>query len=298
MSTPSFSAILLEGELSYPALKRALETGEVDVIRDIPAEQLDHVKTLDGITLEMGNAWTLCMLGFTCGEGRIFNDENARMAVWYGIDRQLICDAILGGGYEWYWPVPEGCDGYDADLHAEIAANSAYDLEKAQEYLKASNYDGSTIRVIEPSGAFPRNDEVLQAIVDMMQEIGFKVDLQIMDRTAFNSVRGAGEYDMYVHSNSTAEDTLTWAYYHVVSNVGHYDYDNAELIDLVSRAFAAQNRTEQMELLTKAYYLEAQVVAPDAMLFALDNRCAYKSNISGFTLNPDQTFDFKTIHVD
>ena len=275
----------------------ALETGEVDIIRDIPAEQMDHVKSLSGITFETGDAWTLAMSGFNCGEGRIFNDENARLAVWYGIDRQLICDAILGGGSAWYWPVPAGCDGYDADKAAAIAANSQYDLEKAKEYLAASSYDGSTITVIEPSGAFPRNDEVLQAIVNMMTEIGFSVDLQIMDRTAFNSVRKAGEYDMYVHSNSTAEDTLTWAYYHVVYNVGHYDYDNQELIDLVNDAHAAETREDQMKYLVEAYDLMAKVVAPDCMWFQLDNRCAFKENISGFTLNPDQTFDFKTLHV-
>lgn len=275
----------------------ALETGEVDIIRDIPAEQLDHVKSLPGITYETGDAWTLAMLGFCCSEGKLFNDENARLAVWYGIDRQLICDAILGGGVEWYWPVPAGCDGYDAKQAEEIKKISPYDLEKAKACLAASNYDGHTITVIEPSGAFPRNDEVLQAIVDMMSEVGFNVDLQIMDRTAFNSVRKAGEYDMYVHSNSTAEDTLTWAYYHVVSNVGHYDYDNQELIGLVEAAHSASTRTSQMENLIAAYRIMAEHVAPDAMLFALDNRMAYKSNISNFTLNPDQTFDFKSVTV-
>ncbi len=276
----------------------ALETGEVDIIRDIPAEQLDHVRELDGITLETGDAWTLAMSGFNCGPGKIFNDENARLAVWYGIDRQLICDSILGGGRAWYWPVPAGCDGYDAQMAAAIAESSQYDLDKAKEYLAKTNYDGSTIKVIEPAGAFPRNDEVLQTIVSMMEEIGFKVELQIMDRTAFNSVRKAGEYDMYVHSNSTAEDTLTWAYYHVVGNVGHYDYDNQELIDLVNAAHDADNRADQMDYLTKAYNIMAQVVAPDCMWFTLENRCAYKSNISGFKLNSDQTFDFKTLHVD
>lgn len=276
----------------------ALETGEVDIIRDIPAEQLDHVRGIEGITLETGDAWTLAMSGFNCGEGRIFNDQNARLAVWYGIDRQLICDSILGGGSEWYWPVPAGCDGYDAELAAEVAAKSKYDLEKAKQYLAASGYDGHTITVIEPSGAFPRNDEVLQTICSMLEEIGFAVDLQIMDRTAFNSVRSAGEYDMYVHSNSTAEDTLTWAYYHVVFNVGHYDYDNEELIGLVNKAHEAATREDQMKYLTQAYQIMAEVVAPDCMWFALENRCAYKSNISGFTLNQDQTFDFKTLRVD
>ena len=275
----------------------ALETGEVDIIRDIPAEQMDHVKSLEGITFETGDAWTLAMSGFNCGAGKVFNDENARLAVWYGIDRQLICDAILGGGYAWYWPVPKGCDGYDEEKANAAKERTPYDLDKAKEYLAASSYDGSTITVIEPSGAFPRNDEVLQAIVDMMKEIGFNVDLQIMDRTAFNSVRKAGEYDMYVHSNSTAEDTLTWAYYHVVANVGHYDYDNQELIDLVTAAHDAATREEQMKNLIAAYEIMAKVVAPDCMWFALDNRTAFKSNISGFTLNPDQTFDFKTITV-
>ncbi len=275
----------------------ALETGEVDIIRDIPAEQMDHVKSLEGISLITDDAWTLCMTGFTCGEGRIFNDKNARLAVWYGIDRQLICDAILGGGSAYYWPVPKGCDGYDEAGATAAAEKYGYDLEKAKEYLAASSYNGETIKVIEPSGAFPRNDEVLQAFTDMLQQIGFNVDLQIMDRTAFNATRGEGDYDIYVHSNSTSEDTLMWAYYHVVSNVGRYDYDNPELIAKVEAAQASVTRDEQIKNMQEAYAMMVEEVAPDAMWFTLDNRCAFKSNISGFTLNPDQTFDFKTITV-
>ena len=276
----------------------ALETGEIDIIRDIPAEQMDHVASLSGIKLETGDAWTLGMTGFTCGEGRVFNDMNARLAAWYGIDRQLICDTILGGGHAYYWPVPAGCDGYDEELATDAANRYSYDLEKAKEYLAASSYNGEEITVIEPSGAFPRNDEVLQAMVAMWEQVGFKVNLQIMDRTAFNTTRSDGKYDIYVHSNSTAQDTLSWAYYHVVQNVGHYDYDNPELVAKVNEAYSAETRDSQIKALTEAYAMMAEVIAPDSMWFTLENRCAYKDNISGFTLNPDQTFDFKTIRVD
>lgn len=270
----------------------ALRTGEIDVIRDIPAELLETVSSTEGVVVDISPSTTVCWSGFECGEGYIFNDINTRKAVWHAIDRQLICDSILGGGFAWQWLVPEGVRGYDA----ENAWNEAgYDLELAKEFLANSSYDGTPVRIIVASGKLPRNDEVVQAIAAMLEEVGFAVDLQIMEGSAWVEKRGAGEYDMFISSMAFGRDTSSWAYNHLFKQTGHYEFNHAELLDLVKQEFTATSFEEQEAQLKAAFLITVEEVAPVCSWFCLDNRVGYQEKIANFMIRPDQTFNFMRV---
>lgn len=272
----------------------ALSTGEIDFIRDIPAEQVDAVSALEGVTYYSEPSSTLAWSGFECGKGYIFNDKNARLAAVYAIDRQLICDTLLGGGDAWYWLCPESSTGWSAEGF-ENGKKYAYDLDKAKEYLPKSDYDGTPIRIICASGKLPRNDEVIQAFALMLEEAGFAVDLQVMDNAAWVDKRSSGDYDMFISSVAFAQNTVMWSNKHIVADTGHYEFSNPTLIDTVTKACSATQYDEQVKLLEDAYAIVVEEAAPIVSWFALESRYACSSTISNFISYPDQTFNFNRI---
>lgn len=274
----------------------ALQTGEIDIIRDVPAEQKEQVAALDGITLYTGSSVTLGLCTFTCDTDRIFNDENARRAVYYAIDRESICEYILGGGTPWYVNAPEGVQGYNASV-AEEAAKNTYDPELAKSYLEQSSYNGETVKIIIPSGKLPRNDEVIQSMVQMLEEVGFVCELNIIDQSTWDTTRRAGDYDISVFSNSFSPGTATWYTSHLVNELDSCHFPDKELANLVANAAAAGSEEEQTAYLEDAVALMAEEYGPLCPFFTIENSAAWKENITNFTLYPNQTFDFRRIQV-
>lgn len=156
----------------------ALVTGEVDIITQLPPDQIETVKSQTGLKVISKNIANMHALRFNTTFGPL-KDKRVRQALSLAIDRQLLADTLWGGqaivpnGHQY----PEFGDMYFADYPKE-----EYDLEKAKQLIAESDYNGELINYELRNGYYTFGNEAAEAIVDMWKEIGVNAQVKFVEK--------------------------------------------------------------------------------------------------------------------
>lgn len=176
ISNPQTAALaLLKGEVDY------LETPGVDFLPMLTARGIHTLRTnvlgAPGM-IRMNQLYPP------------FNDERARQALLYLVDQEeflqamfpdpaliLVCHAffVCGSPQETMAGVPEGLGRSPAKVH---------------ELLRASGYDGRPIVVMDPTDN-PFMHTATLVLVQQMQQVGFRTEVQAMDFAAMSARRAS-----------------------------------------------------------------------------------------------------------
>jgi ABC-type transport system substrate-binding protein len=270
-----------------------IRTGEISIAGDIPPDQISILKGVQGIHVIKDPGLTITWFALQTGKGKPFADINVRKAFTHSIDRKMIVENILGSGTPSYWPTMEGVIGYDANLKDKYAQ---YNPELARELLKNSSYKGQEIYFMAINGKVPRTKEVLQAVMSMMTEVGFKVKLEVMEGATFVSKRSAGNYDLafsnIFYGNGSS---LNHANMHYVTDSAHTEYVNQKQVGLMKLATKTVDLTKQNELMRQAFQITMEEAAPVVYLLSLDCIAAYKSDLDNVVVFPDGVMDLRRV---
>lgn len=126
-----------------------------------------------------------------------FDDPKAREAVNLGIDKPALARIFAGELQPGCSFLPPGMPGFDEEL--DVAGcpfgnpNEPPDLEAARAALEESDYDGETITVWTNND--DPSDRVGEAYADMLEQIGFKTDVQILDGGVYFQTIGSERTD-------------------------------------------------------------------------------------------------------
>ncbi len=119
----------------------------------------------------------------------VLGDARVRMAISHAIDREGIGEAIMGGAGPISQLVAPSVLGHDPDLPPH-----QYDPERARELIAEAIKDGVPVnemplRLIARQDSFPGNDQVLEAILEMMSQVGLtNVSASILEPSSFNPI--------------------------------------------------------------------------------------------------------------
>ncbi len=244
---------------------------EADLICEITAEQMMMLEQKKEIEIYTEESDTICWSGFSCDEGKLFHDRNARLAVWYAVNRRLICDSVLAGGQEWLWPVTQRFIGYDEEAARSV---TSYDTYLSRVYLSQCDYDKTPVKIIVESEKLPQCDEVAQFFAVMLEAVGFSADLEIIEPGQWEETWQRGDYDMFISALTISENTVPWQYQYMLTEYNiAYNKDNSEEMSSVYKACLND-------------------VVPFCSWFRIENRVAWLKGVSDFTVNPDQTISF------
>ena len=155
----------------------ALVNGEVDMIAQVTPDMIPTIEGYEGFKIEGGVVDTIYVIAYT-GDEAPMSDVNFRLALSYGIDRQLLVDKLWSGKTE---VADKGMQfEYYGDYYVDDFEAISYDPEKAREYLEKSSYNGEEITLTCTDNYYTYGNETCEAIVDMWQEIGInaKIDIQ------------------------------------------------------------------------------------------------------------------------
>lgn len=282
----------------------ALETGEVDVIQGVPADEIARLEKTEGISIYKAKSVGQRQFRFGCNDP-IIGKTKVRQALIYAIDRQAIIDSLFPGlSYPSTAPLAPVTWGY-ANL-GEIKQ----DKEKAKQLLAEAGYpDGFKTKIVTTE-RYAKGVELAEIIASQLKEIGVDAEIQVMEWSAFlQTIDGITpqEFDEPIFimgagpSMMDADGGLRGLYTTTLTgkndrNYGFYSNKEAdELIDAAMKETDVEKRKELYKRAQEILYLED----PAAMwLFDQLTNIAASSKVKNVTISPISTVTFEKATIE
>jgi peptide/nickel transport system substrate-binding protein len=169
----------------------AIQTGEVDLVTRLSAEEADSLRGMEGIEVisyPVDRVYYIAFNNMTTGLDQPTMDANVRLAMNYAVDVEAIIDAIFNSnGRPAVGLLTPGNWGYDESLQPY-----GYDPEMARSLLADAGYaDGFQMDMACPAGAYTNFEQVCEAVQGYLAEVGIETNLEIMESGAFWDLEAA-----------------------------------------------------------------------------------------------------------
>jgi len=221
-----------------------------------------------------------------------FDDPMLRKAVAAAIDRNAIVkQGYFGEAIPAYSPIsPPMTDFFDKNI-AKSGRGQTFDLKKAMEYRKQSKYQGELNPVYIVSQGFTgsggsgtRNSQLL---LPMLEKIGIKPKIELLDRAVWTKRRNSGDFDMYDEAwiADLDPDETIYPEWHSGKPWNFVGYNSPEFDKLVSDAQDTLNQAVRKKL----YYKAEDILMADAPLAVLAHMKVFKilhKRVQGFQYIP------------
>lgn len=183
--TPAVTEIIYLPIAEAATRVAALQSGEVDIVQDVPVQDIERLSATDGLKVETGPENRVIYFGYKFGDAPLassnitdrnpFNDPLVREAVELAIDRDAIQRVVMRGQ-----SLPTGVANppFVNGWTEELSAYPAVDIERAKELLTEAGYpDGFTVTLDTPNNRYVNDEAISQAVVGMLGQIGIQVTL-------------------------------------------------------------------------------------------------------------------------
>ncbi|MFT4416974.1 ABC transporter substrate-binding protein [Fredinandcohnia humi] len=271
-----------------------LLTGGVDLATDIPPNEWDRINNEEGVSLATGETTRVMLLMLRHTEGFATADPRVREAIDLAINEKAIVDSVLKGtGVPVRSRVPEGVIGSNPDLYNSYV----YDVEKAKELLAEAGYaDGLEISFTAPKGRYPLDGEVAQLVVSMLEEVGIKANLQLLESSAFLDVYNSKKNEdliMIALADGLFDASYSLVHYTKERAAGQTDYFNEKVEQLYHDAGRNLNSEERIK-----QYQEIQAIVaeerPHVFLFSQNANYGVSDKVN-FTPRLDEVINFSDV---
>ncbi|MCW5849484.1 MAG: hypothetical protein KIT87_05350 [Anaerolineae bacterium] len=166
----------------------ALLSGQIDLTPAVPSQDWKRVQDNANLKLEKALTTQVMILFLRAGPSSKYTDwkgvtSNAkiRQAISLAIDRKALVDLVDGMGVPTTSRITPPTLGSDPKFYNQVGT---YDPAKARALIKEAGYDGTPLRM-HTANYLLKQSEVAQALQAMLQDVGLKVDMNIMDLTTF-----------------------------------------------------------------------------------------------------------------
>lgn len=174
--TPSIKKVTFRVIPEFSARLSAFLSGEIHLFKNIPVDSVDSVKNSENGKIEMIGSSRINYLALNTFHEGPLQDKRVRQALNYAIDVDELLGSVLNGyGTKMTGPLSK----VNADYTE--TQDYGYDPEKAIALLQEANIDPKTLtlQLDTPSGRYPMDTHVAQAIAAQLQRIGITVNVQV-----------------------------------------------------------------------------------------------------------------------
>jgi peptide/nickel transport system substrate-binding protein len=261
-----------------PVRTAALLSGQIDAIEHVPSADLRRLRTNSGLRLAQAVSWRTIFLHLDqqreqppgvvtrAGQPRNpFKDLRVRRALSMAINRQAIVERVMEGlALPAATVVSPSVFGHEPALKPV-----AFDPDGARKLLAEAGYaDGFALTLAGPNNRYINDEQVLQAVAQMLTRVGIAVKVEAMPLSVYFSKARGREFgiallgwgsraaDLALRSLSATTDpgkgygAWNWS--------GH---SNPVLDDLVARSLATVDPAQREALARQAASVAASEVA-------------------------------------
>jgi ABC-type transport system substrate-binding protein len=276
----NIGTITLRGAKEGGARTATLESGQADVVTNIPPEAIGRLKANADLSVTVAPSSFLIFFVMDLAK-KPFDDLRVRQAANLAVDREAVVKTVLGGlGDVATAPLGKGVLG-----RSEFEP-WPYDPAKAKQLLADAGHPGGVeMDLWAPEGRYLKDRQVAEAVQGYLQAAGFKPRLRIMEWGAYI----ADVFKPQVVPNLwLIGASIPDAHRNMVNNFrkGYYPnhYSNSKVEELLDQA----GRTFEDDPRQKLYTEIQQIVFRDdpPMLYLHDQRQVLGSKKSITGLNP------------
>ena len=203
---PEWDQVVVKALPNGPARLAALLSGTVDVINDVPTEDIEALRKNDKISVTI--APSNLVIRFLFGHGRMtypwvrdnngevlfpnpLRDWRVRKAISLTIDRDRIVDRVMAGtAVAAGQAQPPGGHAHDPALEP-----GPYDPDQARKLLADAGYgDGFQLTIHSPDSRYPNDKQIGEAVAQMLRRVGIQSELELVPNAVFSSRASKGEF--------------------------------------------------------------------------------------------------------
>ena len=271
-----------------------LEAGNVDVIYDVPASNVADLKENKDLTVYEYKQSGVCYLRINT-EVPGLDDYKVREALFYGLDRDAISDALNGTVVPAYSYLTDAQAGFSAETEEAFAKKYKHDVEKAKALLKEAGYEDSDgDGYVEKDGkklsfefASPTDKAAPKAAIPVIQEqlkqIGIEAVIKEYEGQYIKQLARDG--DDQLSTGSYVWNDADIAYYIFTEESG-YPWHNEKVTKLLEEARYTVDPEKRVE---KYAQFQEELVKhlPAVPMFAETYAIASRNNIKGLVVTND-----------
>ncbi|PTM55250.1 ABC transporter substrate-binding protein [Phreatobacter oligotrophus] len=229
----------------------ALLSGEVDVVHDVPVQDIARLQQSQGIRVTSGPENRVIFLGFNVGDAELkssdikgrnpFADVRVRNAINVSINREAITRVVMRGQGQ---PIGYIGSPFISGYSAELAAIPRFDPAAANRALDEAGYprrasEGNTrfsVTLQCTNNRYVSDENICQAVVTMLGQIGIRTNMVAKPAAQHFPELQRQELDFYLVGwgipTYDAEYVLTFLYHTRTANNGTWNgtrYSNPSL---------------------------------------------------------------------
>ncbi|MFP4589711.1 MAG: ABC transporter substrate-binding protein, partial [Candidatus Acetothermia bacterium] len=247
-----------------------LEKGGVDLTTYIPEKEKERLEEAEGVSVASLKAPSTAYVAINV-QNPPFDEVEVRKAIAHAINKEAVIKAALAGNaFPAHSMIPSNVEGYWEDGEELAKEATGYDPEKAKNLLAEAGWeDVDGDRVLERDGeeleattfafTITRYKRMAEVVKPMLEEVGIKVDLKILEAGDLYERSEGGEHDLQVTAwmgVTYAQDFLAPLYNS--KNVGSSNYsffESEKMDDLLKEGKTALSKEERTEALNEAQRL-------------------------------------------
>ncbi len=183
----------------------ALLSGEVDIVQDVPVQDIARLEQTDGVRVVRGPENRNIFFSYDMTSERLatanvddnpFAKPEVREALALAIDRDAIRQVVMRGESQpSAAPLPPFVNGWTEEMH-EYAAP---DYERAAELIREAGYEsGFSVDLHCPNDRYLNDEAICQALVGMLGRINVNVNLVSQTRSLHFPLIENWETDFYL----------------------------------------------------------------------------------------------------
>ncbi len=227
----------------------ALANGEVQIAQGIPPQLVSRVQQLPNATAEMVDSAEAMFIAMS-PKTAPWDNPKVRQAVCHAINREGIARAILGNQVTLLnGPVGDGQLGFDPDYTSPMN----YDPEKAKTLLEEAGAVGAAVDLYTPVGRYTADRQITEAIVPMLEQVGFKATLQTPEwATLWTNVQRGETPFYYMGRGNMLDPSPALAQYFETDASPRLKYSSAEVDALLQAERQEFDPAKRVAMLSKA----------------------------------------------
>ena len=224
----------------------ALQNEEAQIVVNIPPELVPQVEEADNARISDVEGGRSIFVGIR-NDIEPFGDVRVRQALNYALDFESISDALLEGfGEKMRTTVNPPNDHPDLEAYP-------FDPERARSLLEEAGVEeGTRVVMNAPRGRYIKDDEIAEAVAQNFRDIGFDIDLQILDWSLYaGELLPSGEPDAlyFLGLGSPFDGQSEINYVNPDYSLNYTRWENEEYVELFATLRETLDPDERQDLM-------------------------------------------------